>query len=400
MTDDISKLIEQDMNQLLSLEKKTADDSLEIDLTENETKNTNPIKTFVHKLPDVSFEDKSLLKKYLQKNQYIDLFDKIAGIIYGCALGDCVGVPNENKTAIDLQNTQRPPITDIPTADFRGVRAGDWSDDTDEMILLMEVLTERKLLFEVPLFAKKLARWLKHGFEDLGDPNGVGLDVYTRMLLSSVDYEASPIAEARKLHAERAHSTPINSCLPRVGIISFLPQWMKYTISQCVMTHPDARCIYTSWMLAAICRCLMKGIIPTDEYLFDPVKTFLKSEFLQKEFETFRLIFTGPTKSILTRLNVGDESDKQHIYKTFGSAFYMLRLIRESIEYKSPLDYKTVILEIVNSGGDTDTNAAVAGQVYGSYYGYKALPVDWLNKLINKDWLDKKITKLFDLISL
>lgn len=352
--------------------------------------------TIEQKTPEI---DSSLLFQYLEKNRYIQMFDKIAGIIYGCALGDCVGILLEGMQFIDFQNLQKPPATGIPTQDFRNIHKGDWSDDTDQMILLMEILTEKKLSLTVKAVAEKFYKWNKHGFEELGDPNGVGIDQYTRHVLQTQGYEETPFEVVSDIHSQRNYSTPINSCLPRSGIVAFHSSWMRYTLFHCIATHVDARCVYSTWMLAAICRCLMKGIIPTDKYLFDAADGFIKTTALKKEFDHYKKIFTGPTQLFLSSLQLGEETDMRHVYKTLGAGYYMLRLIREATELKSTLSFKKVILDIVNQCGDTDTNAAVAGQIYGAYYGYSALPVEWLNKLINKPWLDKKIIKFFDVLS-
>ena len=43
----------------------------------------------------------------------------------------------------------------------------------------------------------------------------------------------------------------------------------------------------------------------------------------------------------------------------------------------------------VNLGWDTDTVGAVAGGLAGLYYGYDAIPADWLAALKKRDWIEK-----------
>ena len=43
--------------------------------------------------------------------------------------------------------------------------------------------------------------------------------------------------------------------------------------------------------------------------------------------------------------------------------------------------FREGLLEVVTLGGDTDTNAAVAGAVLGARDGLSSLPPDWLEKL-------------------
>jgi ADP-ribosylglycohydrolase len=61
-------------------------------------------------------------------------------------------------------------------------------------------------------------------------------------------------------------------------------------------------------------------------------------------------------------------------------------------------DFKKAILEIVNQGGDADTNAAVAGGILGAKLGYSALPKNWVDGLLNKQKLNRLIDQLIALM--
>ena len=50
--------------------------------------------------------------------------------------------------------------------------------------------------------------------------------------------------------------------------------------------------------------------------------------------------------------------------------------------------FKGCMIKAVNLGNDTDTVAAVAGALAGIYYGYDAIPQDWLCDLRGKDIID------------
>ena len=40
-------------------------------------------------------------------------------------------------------------------------------------------------------------------------------------------------------------------------------------------------------------------------------------------------------------------------------------------------NFKDGMMKVIRLGGDTDTNAAIYGQLAGAYYGYKAIPKEW-----------------------
>lgn len=51
--------------------------------------------------------------------------------------------------------------------------------------------------------------------------------------------------------------------------------------------------------------------------------------------------------------------------------------------------YKDCMLRAVNLGDDTDTVAAIAGGLAGLYYGYEAIPMDWLAVIKKYEWIEQ-----------
>ena len=50
------------------------------------------------------------------------------------------------------------------------------------------------------------------------------------------------------------------------------------------------------------------------------------------------------------------------------------------------------LLKAVNLGDDSDTVGAVAGGLAGLYYGYEAIPEDWLDTLQKRQWIEEMCT--------
>lgn len=337
-----------------------------------------------------------ILEEWLKQYKNISLFDKIAGIIYGCALGDCLGLPLEGRSADSIKNCGVLPIVGMPQRKYKGFEKGDWTDDTDQLILLMETLTEGNLKFNGSRFAQKLVNWKKGGFKELGDVAGFGCGSLTGRVVSKDNYVNYPVSAAMEAYREMGSNVAPNGAIMRCGIIAMCKNWEKLAIQQCVITHVDSRCIYSSWLVIAICRSLMKNIIPTNDYLFKNKPYFIKKRHAE-EFDKYQKIYCMDSDKMLDKLNLGDEEGMGYTLKGLGSAFYALSRIREG-SVKSADDYKKYQLEIVNKGGDSDTNAAISGQVFGAYLGYSKLPKEWLSELLNKKWLDQKIIRLFKVI--
>jgi ADP-ribosylglycohydrolase len=342
--------------------------------------------------------DQSKLASYI-KQHTTALFSKLSGLIYGGALGDCVGIPYENRVYSDIKDFHVPPITGMPVADYKGFRKGDWSDKTDQLILLMETLTEHKLSFNAQNFAKKLIQWRRYGFEELGDMQSMHGDHYTRIVVGDPDFQEKPFQVSLKIHREKNSISAYNGSLSRCAMMSISNNWRSNVIKQCSMTHPDVRCIMASYVMVSMFRKLILGEVPTvAELLPDDIGFITNTQAnrnLWKEYTRYRAVYQLPPNRMLSELELGVEQNRQSIYKALGAAFYALGHI---LEKKENVNYKQVILDITNQGGDSSTNGCMAGQVLGAYLSYKSLPLDWLDQLINREWLDKKIIKLFDLI--
>lgn len=54
-------------------------------------------------------------------------------------------------------------------------------------------------------------------------------------------------------------------------------------------------------------------------------------------------------------------------------------------------NYRDAMLAAVNLGDDTDTIAAIAGGLAGLYYGYNSIPVEWLEVLRKREWLEQLV---------
>lgn len=64
--------------------------------------------------------------------------------------------------------------------------------------------------------------------------------------------------------------------------------------------------------------------------------------------------------------------------------------------FNSTNNFRDAVIASGNVGGDADSVAAVAGGIAGSYYGYKAIPRDWLGDLHEFNKLNAFVEKFLD----
>lgn len=59
-------------------------------------------------------------------------------------------------------------------------------------------------------------------------------------------------------------------------------------------------------------------------------------------------------------------------------------------------NYEDVIKTAIALGRDTDTTACVAGGIAGLYYGFEAIPQQWLDQLRGKDLVEPLLKKCLE----
>ena len=60
--------------------------------------------------------------------------------------------------------------------------------------------------------------------------------------------------------------------------------------------------------------------------------------------------------------------------------------------------YREDILKIVLSGGDADTNAAVAGAILGAKFGIGQIPEEWKDGLLYVSMLHDKVQEFYAMV--
>ena len=58
--------------------------------------------------------------------------------------------------------------------------------------------------------------------------------------------------------------------------------------------------------------------------------------------------------------------------------------------------YKQTVLMAVNLGDDADTTGAITGQLAGAFYGVEEIPSGWLEKLKDREMIEKYATRLYE----
>lgn len=364
-----------------------------------------------------SFNVKSTLEKKV-------LVDHIKGVIYGNCIGDAIGLLTEFmskseaahiygvKSNSSLKDKLKDLVTkekkkpqleyDMKNHDFHRSRweTGDWTDDSDQMILILLSLLDNNGKMEPVDFAKKMRIWSRKGFAELGDMGGMGIGRTTYNVLHHPYFLSDPHQAAKYVWEESGRYVAPNGGVMRTSILGIhdfgnIEEVLKNTKVACKVTHADPRCIASCVATTTAIAMMLQGKYFEKELNCFDVEAIIQEaysyasatlETVEQEEELKRHMFA---KS-LDDLQLDEAGKIGYTYKCLGAGFWSLR----------QNDFRTAIEAIAFEAGDADTNGAVAGALLGCKLGASELPDSWRDGLKHKGWLDGHISKFLALLGL
>jgi ADP-ribosyl-[dinitrogen reductase] hydrolase len=285
----------------------------------------------------------------------------------GLALGDALGAPFEFRRARDVPDP--PPALELP---WMGLPPGSTTDDTAMARNLARSLAERDGFDPDDVVARHLA-WFRTGPPDVG--------VMTRAVLRRVAAGVPAPEAARAVWEERgpevsAGNGSVMYCAP-LGLAyanraHLLPD-LGPRLSG--LTHHDERCGTAVVTVTLALASLVRGD-PADRAVGDALEAMQdrqggeELEFLTEAAGTVRKV-DGPDRGFcLFAAGVGLGAAAR------GGTF------------------ESELLRVVSLGGDTDTNAAVAGALIGAAAGLEGLPPAWLSRLQGRAAIEREASRL------
>ncbi|KAK3704244.1 hypothetical protein RRG08_062391 [Elysia crispata] len=334
--------------------------------------------------------------------------DQMLATIYGQAVGDAIGLLTEFMTkdeAIEaygkkpkmLLYSQK--VNDVHRERWKD---GDWTDDTDHVVVIIQSLLYNKGELLISDFAPRVHRWDREGFPELGDFGGMGIGATTAKVLKQPEYKTKPQEAAYDVWEKSKHRFAPNGGVMRTSVLG-LHQWhdleavFKNAVEICKCTHYDPRCQASSVAVSVAVALMLqhtskektsgnKSSRPVDVTAVIKQAYELACRVLTTKEEKDELWwFMNCTKLKLLQL---DEQDRiGFTYKCLGAAFWALK----------QKDFQKALIKVLMAGGDADTNSAVAGAVLACKLGVSAIPQPWLDGLVHKEWLDHYVNRFLKL---
>ena len=334
-----------------------------------------------------------------------ELSDKIRGLIWGAALGDAVGLSTEFMEKSEAaraypEATRLSPASRIEDRHRKRWDQGDWTDDTDQMILLLDAIIEGRGLLSTTTFAKALKRWRNGGFPELGDSSGLGVGQTVNSVLEHPAFLIAPDVAADIIWRQSGCSLAANGAIMRCAAAGIFCFWneklVKYNAAASAsVTHADPRCISSCVCIALLLAKILAGhgICATDQRRELALSVALQaSEFLEGHDvdELLRSVDVEMDGLESLKLSTGGIG---YTYKPLGAAMW-------AFIYSD--DFRTALQAITMQAGDADSNATVAGALLGARLGFSQLPPDWLQELpqLQTEWLRQKVSNCLAMLNL
>lgn len=299
--------------------------------------------------------------------------DKIKGVLFGQAIGDALGLGTEFLTKQEVNRFYPNGLTDYDQIiqDYHRKRwiKGAWTDDTDMMLCIANAIIKDKEI-KLSTIAQNFKNWFN------GKPLGIGSNTFK--VLSFKDYADAPQKGAEIIWKLSNKNSAANGGVMRTSVIGlWKDNTEEYATEVCKLTHYDSRCIGSCVIVSLLIKSLvyknqmlsLKQLIEIGERYDDRIREYLVKASQYEDINELIL----------------DDASMGYTLKTIAAAIWCLFHCNS---------FEEGLLDVVNAGGDADTNAAVACSLLGAKYGYSAIPQKYIDGLVGKDKLDEIVVKL------
>ncbi len=280
--------------------------------------------------------------------------EKYLGSILGLAVNDALGMATESKTKEEIK------------AEFGIVKdykkgylpTGSYTDDSQQTIILSDSLVKNKGLVIDDYFNSLRLR------TDMG--RGIGPSLI------------------RLFTGEKRNPYPSNGLAMKIAPVALFyrnqPENINPTIEKLgKLTHPHSGSVGGAVAIAQA----VNYVIQHNHTSFD------QNEFLTRIIENVEEYDDKLAEMI--RKNKTIERMSASVYASVPNALFTF--------LNNPSDFEQGSIELVNSGGDTDTKASMFGAISGAYNGVESIPKRWVLGLENgnegKDYLEELAVKLY-----
>lgn len=294
--------------------------------------------------------------------------NKAFGAFFGLIVGDALGAAVEFKKRGSFEE-----VTDMRAGGPHGLEAGFWTDDTSMALCLAESLSEKEFNFQDQL--QRYLKWYREGY--LSSTNKC-FDIGANTARSLEYYE-----ENKELPPRRDRAAGNGSLMRLVPVPIYFrddfSEAVKYSGESSLTTHNNQMAVDSCRYLGGLLQQFINARIEMDAFKIKVIKDTAVDLDLDEKV----------IKAVTGAFNKNRDEIK--------SGGFVINTLEASLwSFLNSDSFAGAVLLAVNLGNDSDTVAAVTGQLAGAYYGYDTIPDKWLTKLADYDLLKEIAEKLYN----
>ena len=302
------------------------------------------------------------------------LTDRARGVMLGIAAGNLLGLRAEGWSHRRIAAEYPAGIRDIDPGEL----GKPMDDDLAQAVELAEALLEGG--DTIDRFSQRLVSW-RHD-------NGRGMGRTTRQSIAQLEDGMTPPHAAYAVYRAKDNIAPnggVMRCAPVAVRYRTEPALMtRVSADTCAVTHYSPLSQWSCVIVNAAIAMLLCGCEPDLQKLFRGAQADGCPDLLSEGQKA------GIDTTVLERGTAGrslpqstgwledNQSGKGHTLLTLQAGLWAAA---------SRLGFDESLTAVVNAGGDTDTNGALAGAVLGARYGESAMPLRWGRHIKWKDRL-------------
>lgn len=314
--------------------------------------------------------------------------EKIAGALYGMALGDAMGMPAElwgRQRARKFFGGKIEGLLDGPAENdvAFNYKKGQFTDDTGQALVLLDSIASTDYVPDTRDIAKRMLEWAEkeNAFENniLGPTSKVALANFRDGIVDT-------------LVTDKALSNGSAMRIPPIGCL-FTPDRKKEIVDY---VYEVSRATHTSDVTIAGAAMIAVGVssaIVNDDFE-QIIQDILDIEPIgyEKGCESFSPRLAERVKiglKIAREIHQDDEAFTKKIYDVIGAGVGIIESVPAAvaIAYYAQDPNKACLL-CANLGGDTDTIGAMATAICGAYKGCREIKTEYLETLQKQNDVD------------
>jgi ADP-ribosylglycohydrolase/fructose-1,6-bisphosphatase/inositol monophosphatase family enzyme len=291
------------------------------------------------------------------------LLSRAEGCILGQLAGDALGGLVEFETASEIRRKHPNGVRVLEDGGHWNTLGGQPTDDSEmALVLARSILNNNR--YDPEAAARSYAWWYESRPYDIGGTTATAVSAAAAAMVAGGSAAESARDAARQ-------DSQANGALMRVSPLGILGagamegaagDWAQQDAS---LTHPNTVCQHANRVYA--------------ETLAYAIRTGATPELIHR-FALDVADRAGSPKSITGAIADASSKPPGNYSRQMGWVLIALQNAFWQLLHAKTLE--DGIVSTVMSGGDTDTNAAIAGALLGAVYGRNGVPLQWLDRIL------------------